>query len=222
MNNLRFSSFFIILFLLSITIVAQPFNTLNNKLNALSFQSNTDSSIQKFKISIIVRQENDLIHVQIKSENENKDNIFAASFIVSTLYNPYSYYSEINYCCFVYDPYLIVDYFPLFDYLKEMLVLDQDGLIKIFPGKAFNYNNITFENINLNEAFIISAKKENGILDSFTISAVKSSIARILLPFPTYFIESAEKMQQIESTTNKEVLLKFEKGGNAIIRNGYE
>ena len=122
----------------------------------------------------------------------------------------------------MYDPYLINEHFPLLEDLEEMLAQDQDSLIKIFPGKAYNCYNIAFENINLNEAFIISAKKEDGILDSFTISALKNCIARILLPFQTYFIESCEKMQQLESSTNKEVLLKFEKGGKAIIRNGYE
>jgi hypothetical protein len=77
-------------------------------------------------------------------------------------------------------------------------------------------------NINLSGSFFINATKEEGILDSFTILATKNGTARILLPFPTYFIESSEKMQQIESSNNKEVLLKFEKGGKAIIRNGYE
>jgi hypothetical protein len=59
-------------------------------------------------------------------------------------------------------------------------------------------------------------------LDSITIIATQAGIARIQLPFRTFFIGSSEKVERLESANNNELLLKFEKGGQAVIRNGYE
>ena len=83
-------------------------------------------------------------------------------------------------------------------------------------------SNISFENLRTEGAFLVSAKKENGSLDAFTICANEAGIARIQQPFRTFLISSSEKMERLESTNNKELILKFEKGGNAVIRNGYE
>ena len=96
-----------------------------------------------------------------------------------------------------------------------------NGIIQIFPAVPAEWKNISFENLRTECAFLLSATKENGVLDSFTIKAPEGGIARIRMPFPTFLIEKSEKMILLESG-KKELILKFEKGGKALIKNGYE
>jgi alpha-L-fucosidase 2 len=103
-----------------------------------------------------------------------------------------------------------------------MLLQSHNGIIRIFPAVPDDWKDISFENLRAEGAFLISAQKENGVLDSFTITSPEGGTARIRLPFPTFFIGTSEKTEQLKSTESKEVVLKFEKGGKAIIRNGYE
>ena len=123
---------------------------------------------------------------------------------------------------FTYDPFTLEGNFAFASGIQEMLIHSHNGIIRIFPAIPSDWKNISFENLRTEGSFLISAKKENGVLDSFTINAPEGGIARIKLPFPTFFIGSSEKMERMESANRQELVLKFEKGGKAVIRNGYE
>jgi len=123
---------------------------------------------------------------------------------------------------YTYDPFTLEGNFAFASGIHEMLLQSHGGIIRIFPAVPSDWKNISFENLRTEGAFLVSAKKDNGNLDSFTISAPEGGIARIKLPFPTFFIGSSVKMELQESNNLKELVLKFEKGGNAVIRNGYE
>jgi alpha-L-fucosidase 2 len=129
---------------------------------------------------------------------------------------------KAGYSSFTYDPFTLEGNFAFASAIQEMLLQSHNGIIKVFPAVPDEWKNISFENLKAEGAFLVSARKEAGIMDSFTISAPEGGIARIRLPFPTYFIGSSEKMEQLSTANNKELMLKFEKGGKAVIRNGYE
>lgn len=123
---------------------------------------------------------------------------------------------------FTYDPFTLEGNFAFASGIQEMLLQSHNGIIQIFPAVPSEWKNISFENLRTEGAFLVSTKKENGILDSFTIEAPEGGTARIILPFPTFFISSSAKMERIEPSNQKELILRFEKGGTAVIRNGYE
>ncbi len=123
---------------------------------------------------------------------------------------------------YTYDPFTLEGNFAFAAGVQEMLLQSHDGVIRIFPAVPSDWKNISFENLRSEGAFLISAEKENGVIDSFTILAPKGGTATIQLPFPTFFVGSSEKMERLESNDQKKILLKFEKGGKAVIRNGYE
>jgi alpha-L-fucosidase 2 len=123
---------------------------------------------------------------------------------------------------FTYDPFTLEGNFAFASGVQEMLIQSHNEIIKIFPAVPMDWKNISFENLRTEGAFLVSATKKDGKIDSFTILAPEGGIARIRLPFPTFIISSFEKMKQLESLNSNEMLLKFEKGGKAIIRNGYE
>lgn len=123
---------------------------------------------------------------------------------------------------FTYDPFTLEGNFAFASGVQEMLIQSHNGMIKIFPAVPAGWKNISFENLRTEGAFLISASKKEGMIDSFTIHAPEGGIAHIRLPFPTFFISSFEKMEKLESSNSKELLLNFEKGGKVVIRNGYK
>jgi alpha-L-fucosidase 2 len=147
--------------------------------------------------------------------------IFASCFCSPNSFHLNGDQCKAGYSSFTYDPFTLEGNFAFAAGVQEMLLQSHNGVIQIFPAVPSDWKNISFENLRTEGAFLISAGKENGILDAFTISAPEGGIARIKLPFPTFFIATSEKMERMESG-KKELILKFEKGGKAVIRNGYE
>jgi alpha-L-fucosidase 2 len=122
---------------------------------------------------------------------------------------------------FTYDPFTLEGNFAFASGIQEMLIQSYNGIIRLFPAVPAAWKNISFSNLSTEGAFLVSAEKKDGITDSFTIIAPQGGIARIQLPFPTFVISSSDKMERMESD-KKELILKFDKGGKAVIKNGYE
>ena len=148
--------------------------------------------------------------------------IFASCFCSPNSFHLNGDQCKAGHSNFTYDPFTLEGNFAFAAGIQEMLLQSHNGIIRIFPAVPADWENIAFENLRTEGAFLISAQKENGILDSFAISAPEGGIARIRLPFRTFFIGNSEKTERIESDNSKELILKFEKGGKAVIRNGYE
>jgi alpha-L-fucosidase 2 len=148
--------------------------------------------------------------------------IFSSCFCSPNSFHLNGDQCKAGHSSFTYDPFTLEGNFAFASGVQEMLLQSHNGIIRIFPAIPEDWKNISFENLRTEGAFLVSAQKENGILDSFTINAPEGGIARIRLPFPTFFIGKSEKMEQLVTNNSKELVLKFEKGGNAVIRNGYE
>jgi alpha-L-fucosidase 2 len=148
--------------------------------------------------------------------------IFASCFCSPNSFHLNGDQCKAGHSSFTYDPFTLEGNFAFASGIQEMLLQSHNGIIRIFPAVPADWKNIAFENLRTEGAFLVSAQKENGVLDSFTISAPEGGIARIRLPFRTFFIGSYEKMERMDSGNSKELILKFEKGGKALIRNGYE
>ncbi|MFZ4547993.1 MAG: glycosyl hydrolase family 95 catalytic domain-containing protein [Bacteroidales bacterium] len=155
------------------------------------------------------------------------DAVRALQTFASCFCSPNSFHLNGDQCkaghsSYTYDPFTLEGNFAFAAGVQEMLLQSHNGLIRIFPAVPAEWKNISFRNLRAEGAFLISASKENGVIDSFTIHSIEGGIAEIQLPFPTFYIGSSEKMQRMESNDRKKIVLKFEKGGKAVIRNGYE
>ena len=148
--------------------------------------------------------------------------IFASCFCSPNSFHLNGDQCKAGHSTFTYDPFTLEGNFAFASGIQEMLLQSHNGIIRIFPAVPADWKNISFENLRTEGAFLVSAQKENGVLDSFTISAPEGGIARIRLPFRTFFIGSSEKMERMEPGNSKELILKFDKGGKAVIKNGYE
>jgi alpha-L-fucosidase 2 len=148
--------------------------------------------------------------------------LFASCFCSPNSFHLNGDQCKAGHSSFTYDPFTLEGNFAFASGVQEMLLQSHNGIIRIFPAVPDEWKNIAFENLRTEGAFLVSARKEEGILDSFTIIAPEGGIARIRLPFPTFFVGSSEKMERLESGSSKEIVLKFEKDGKAVIKNGFE
>lgn len=148
--------------------------------------------------------------------------IFSSCFCSPNSFHLNGDQCKAGHSSFTYDPFTLEGNLAFASGVQEMLLQSHNGIIRIFPAVPADWKNLSFENLRTEGAFLVSAQKENGVLDSFTINAPEGGIARIRMPFRTFFVGSSEKMERVESDTSKDLILKFEKGGKAVIRNGYE
>jgi len=147
--------------------------------------------------------------------------IFASCFCSPNSFHLNGDQCKAGYSSFTYDPFTLEGNFAFASGIQEMLLQSHNGRIQIFPTVPAEWKDISFENLRAEGAFLVSASKKNAVIDSFTITAPEGGTAKIRLPFPTFFISSSEKMER-QVSGSKELILKFEKGGKAIIQNGYE
>ncbi len=148
--------------------------------------------------------------------------IFASCFCSPNSFHLNGDQCKAGHSSFTYDPFTLEGNFAFASAIQEMLLQSHNGIIRIFPAVPAGWKNISFVNLRTEGAFLVSARIENGIFDSFTITAPEGGIARLQLPFPTFYVGSAAKTERVNSSDSKILVLKFEKNGKAVIRNGYE
>lgn len=148
--------------------------------------------------------------------------IFSSCFCSPNSFHLNGDQCKAGYSNFTYDPFTLEGNFAFASGIQEMLLQSHNGIIKIFPAVPSDWKDVSFENLRAEGAFLISARKEKGITDVFSIIATQGGTARIKLPFLTFSIESSEKMEILKPSDNEKMILRFQKGGKVVIRNRYE
>ena len=124
-----------------------------------------------------------------------------------------------QYSGFTYRPFTLEGNFAFAQGVQEMLLQSQNGIIKIFPAIPKEWKNVSFETLRAEGAFLLSAKKENGVLDAVKIFSEKGGLLRMKLPFKTFFLQDTKKKYRL----NGDVLeIQMAKGETIIVKNGYE
>ena len=149
-------------------------------------------------------------------------NIFASCFCSPNSFHLNGDHCKAGYSNFTYDPFTLEGNFAFAAAIQEMLLQSHNGLIRIFPAVPNAWKEISFTNLRTEGAFLVSASKKEGNIQSFSIIAPQGGTARIRLPFPTYVIRNSAGMKQLNTANQSEILLQFEKGGSVLIENGYE
>jgi alpha-L-fucosidase 2 len=91
---------------------------------------------------------------------------------------------------FTYRPFTLEGNFAFAKGIQEMLLQSHKGVIEIFPAIPPGWQNVSFIKLRTEGAFLISAKKENGILDEVKIFSEKGGLLRMKLPYKTFYISN--------------------------------
>ncbi len=122
--------------------------------------------------------------------------IFATSFCLPNSFHVNGDQSGKGYTNFTYRPFTLEGNFAFASGLQEMLMQSHTGIVQIFPAVPEDWNNIGFENLRTEGAFLVSAKKEDGLVKSVTFESTKGGKLRFKNPFAEGTFECSHAFQQ--------------------------
>lgn len=126
-----------------------------------------------------------------------------------------------EYSSFTYRPFTLEGNFAFAQGIHELLLQSKHNYIEVFPALPKNWKDISFNSLRAEGAFLISAKKENGVAAEVKVFAEKGGILRIKLPFKTMVIQK-ENPDMIVTGNDGLVTVQMKKGQTIIFENGYE
>ncbi|MGC4037538.1 MAG: glycoside hydrolase N-terminal domain-containing protein [Chitinophagaceae bacterium] len=147
--------------------------------------------------------------------------IFASNFCSINSFHLNGDQKGGQYSNFTYRPFTLEGNFGFAQGVHELLIQTRDNCIEIFPAVPQSWKNVSFNNLRTEGAFLISAKKENGVITSVSIKAEKGGNCKIKLPFKT-FVEKGIKRADIKIGNDNIISFKANPGQIITFENGYE
>ena len=126
-----------------------------------------------------------------------------------------------QYSSFTYRPFTLEGNFAFAQGVHEMLLQSHKNFIDIFPATPQSWKNVSFNSLRTEGAFLVSAKKENGVPTQVKIKSTVGGILRIKLPFKT-FIEKGINRSNIQQDVDGIISIKTVSGQEIVFENGYE
>jgi alpha-L-fucosidase 2 len=119
-----------------------------------------------------------------------------------------------------YRPFTLEGNFAFAASIQEMLLQSHNGYIEVFPVIPPDWKDVSFRTLKAEGAFLVSARKENGIIYSVTVTAEKQGVALVKLPFSTHVIRNISGATVIPGKEFMEI--HFSGPGAIEIENGFE
>jgi len=147
--------------------------------------------------------------------------IFASNFCSPNSFHLNGDQKGGQYSDFTYRPFTLEGNFAFAQGIHELLLQSHNGYTEVFPAIPKSWNNVSFETLRAEGAFLVSANKENGLVESITIKAEQGGLLRVKLPFPTWIVEGIDsKLVKLEE--GRIISVNLKKNQTIIIKNGYE
>ncbi|HEY5774288.1 MAG TPA: hypothetical protein VIS75_16735, partial [Chitinophagaceae bacterium] len=125
-----------------------------------------------------------------------------------------------QYSDFTYRPFTLEGNFAFAQGIHEMLLQSHKDFIEVFPAIPKEWKNVSFKTLRAEGAFLISAKKENGVAMEVKIRSEVGGILRIKLPFKTW-INSGIDRSEIKVVKGV-AEMKTTKGQTITFKNAFE
>jgi len=135
--------------------------------------------------------------------------IFSTAFCSTNSFHLNGDQTKSGYSDFVYRPFTLEGNFAFAAGLQEMLIQSHAGFLEIFPAIPGNWSNVSFRTLRAEGAFLVSAKKENGKIESLNIHSEKGGRLKVKSPFGKFEQKISGKVK-ISQSGNGFILLDFE------------
>ena len=125
-----------------------------------------------------------------------------------------------QYSDLTYRPFTLEGNFAFAQGIHEMLLQSHKSFIEVFPAVPKEWKNVSFKTLRAEGAFLVSAKKENGVAIEVKIKSEAGGIVRIKLPFKTWINTGIDRsLIKVEKDI---VEMKTSKGQTIIFKNAFE
>ncbi len=123
-----------------------------------------------------------------------------------------------QYSAFTYRPFTLEGNFAFAQGVHEMLLQSYTGVIEVFPAIPVSWTNVSFRDLRVEGAFLVTASRTNGIPTSINIRSEKGGTARIKLGGPGW--NAVNKQGVISVKHNGDIMaVAFKKGGSISLEN---
>ena len=147
--------------------------------------------------------------------------IFAGNFCSPNSFHLNGDQKGGEYSDFTYRPFTLEGNFAFAQGVHELLLQSKNNYTEIFPAVPQSWMNVSFSNLRAEGAFLISAKKENGVATEVKIFSEKGGMLHIKLPFKTWVVKNIPYKNVIMNDAGI-AAVKMQKGQTIIFENGYE
>jgi alpha-L-fucosidase 2 len=145
---------------------------------------------------------------------------FASNFVSSNSFHLNGDQKGGQYSDFTYRPFVLDGNFSFAQGIHEMLLQSHKDFIEVFPAIPREWKNVSFKTLRAEGAFLISAKKENGVAMEVKIRSEAGGILRIKLPFKTWINTGIDR--SLIKVINGIAEMKTTKGHTIIFKNAFE
>jgi hypothetical protein len=147
--------------------------------------------------------------------------IFAKAFCSVNSFHLNGDQTKSGFSKYQYRPFTLEGNFAFAAGLQEMLLQSYAGFIEVLPAVPAAWKIISYENLRAEGAFLVSVKKDGGLVDELKITAEKGGDTKLKLPFRTWFIAN-QKNVEVKNVADGFLILSCKPGGTIVLRNGYE
>ncbi|WP_395802504.1 glycosyl hydrolase family 95 catalytic domain-containing protein [Daejeonella sp.] len=121
--------------------------------------------------------------------------IFAKAFCSSNSFHVNGDQTKSGYSDAHYRPFTLEGNFAFASGLQEMLMQSHAGFLEIFPAIPASWDNVSFQTLRAEGAFLVSAEKENGKLKSLKIQSEKGGNLKIKANWGKYEYKNTSKLK---------------------------
>jgi len=125
-----------------------------------------------------------------------------------------------QYSGYTYRPFTLEGNFAFAQGIHEMLLQSHKGFIEIFPALPADWKNVSFQSLRTEGAFLVSAKKENGVITEVKVKSGVGGELKIKLPFKTWVVDGIEN--KLVTVNEGMAEMKTIKGQTITFKNAYE
>jgi alpha-L-fucosidase 2 len=145
---------------------------------------------------------------------------FATNFVSSNSFHLNGDQKGGQYSDFTYRPFTLEGNFAFAQGIQEMLLQSHKGFIEIFPALPSSWKNISFNTLRTEGAFLVSAKKENGVVTEIKVKSEAGDELKLKLPFKTWIVEGIKR--DLITVDEGMAEMKTSKGQTIIFKNVFE
>jgi alpha-L-fucosidase 2 len=146
--------------------------------------------------------------------------IFAGNFCSSNSFHLNGDQKGGQYSSFTYRPFTLEGNFAFAQGVHELLIQDHDDVIEIFSAVPESWKNVSFKTLRAQGAFLVSAKKENGIAQEVKVFSEHGGILKIKLPFEEWTVKRIDRSSI--STRNNIAEMRTAKGQTIVFVNSLQ
>jgi alpha-L-fucosidase 2 len=145
---------------------------------------------------------------------------FATNFVSSNSFHLNGDQKGGQYADATYRPFTLEGNFAFAQGIHEMFLQSHKDFIEVFPAIPKEWKNVSFKTLRAEGAFLISAKRENGVAMELKIRSEVGGILKIKLPFKTWINTGIDRSEI--KVVNGIAEMKTTKGQTITFKNAYE